>query len=60
MTNEQREEMISQIMAVTPTKYALNAIDILDGTANKGVKNIANEVSDEHGRQFWIACLASI
>ena len=47
-------------MAVTPTKYALNAIDILDGTANKGVKNIANEVSDEHGRQFWIACLASI
>ena len=59
MTTNQRETIISQIMEHTPTHLALNAIEILDGTPDKGLKNILDEVSDSHGQAIWCGLLAS-
>ena len=60
MTTEQRETMISQIMDITPTSLALNAVEILDGTGDKGLVNIHRQVSDSHGQSVWVGLLESI
>ena len=57
MNTEQREDMVSQIMDITPTKDSLNAIEILDGMPDKALMNLFNEVSEPHGQQVWRSIL---
>ena len=60
MTTNQRETIISQIMELTPTHLAINAIEILDNTSDEGLNNILSELSDSHGQSIWLGVLASI
>lgn len=60
MTTDQRETIISQIMELTPTHLALNAIEILDGTPDKGLVNILSEVSDPQGKAVWCGLLTAV
>ena len=54
MTTIDRDTIISEIIDATPTEYAINALEVLDGTPDKGLMNIRREVEDEHGRAMWV------
>ena len=48
-----REDIIVQVMRVTPTKYAHKAIEVLDSTPDSGLLNLQQEIQDDHGREVW-------